>query len=634
MSGETDKPDDPKTVFVPMSEGGTDHSSTASAGAVRRDHVAIQVGDVLNHIFEVRRFIARGGMGEVFEGVNVTSGERVAIKVMLPALAADPNVISMFRKEARTLTGLRHDALVQYRVLAQEPQLGVLYIVTEYIDGVNLSQELGTIPADLPDLLGLLQRLASGLETAHRLGAIHRDIAPDNVVLENGQLSGAKIIDFGIAKEMDPGSATIVGDGFAGKLNYVAPEQLGDYSRDIGPWTDVYSLALVILALAQGRDVPMGGSLVDAVDKRRSVPDLSAAPEPLRPLLERMLQPDPAHRIRSMAQVLSELALVEAQLREPADAGAAVVSAGAKNKDGAGWPPALKWGGAAAVAVVIIVAAAILWRPAGPSPVMRAGEDAGEGVEAVDTLQLARSAVDTALPSVGCTWLQIVDITPGDRGPTLRLTGVAGNPAAAQNEISQALAQRGIQGADIDFSEVAQITQSGCAALDTYRQIRSPDSRQLTVPQRKFEMRIQPDDPGQTGYPGENAANVVLQLALDDPQSDFALVGLEPSGLIVPEFAGPGTGVLGREGLKALAQQTRMVTDDGNDRYRMQVDINHSGWSGVLLLTGKGPFEKDLIAPPIGNRGPEWTGRFVSEAAARGWQTQMVWFKTVDELPE
>ena len=109
--------------------------------------VGIQVGDVLNHIFEVKRFIARGGMGEVFEGVNVNTDERVAIKVMLPALAADPNVQAMFRKEARTLTRLSHPALVQYRVLAQEPQLGVLYIVTEFIDGANLSDVLGDAEA-------------------------------------------------------------------------------------------------------------------------------------------------------------------------------------------------------------------------------------------------------------------------------------------------------------------------------------------------------------------------------------------------------------------------------------------------------------------------------------------------------
>ena len=97
-------------------------------------------------------------------------------------------------------------------------------------------------------------------------------------------------------------------DGFAGKLNYVAPEQLGAYAREVGPWTDVYSLGLTILAVAGGRDVDMGGTIVDAVDKRRAGPDLSPIPEQLRPLLERMVKPDPADRFRSMDEVVAWLA--------------------------------------------------------------------------------------------------------------------------------------------------------------------------------------------------------------------------------------------------------------------------------------------------------------------------------------
>src|SRR6185437_11086764 len=169
-------------------------------------------GAVLNHIFEVRRFIARGGMGEVFEGVNVNTDERVAIKVMLEHLARDPSVLAMFKKEARTLTRLSHPALVQYRVLAEEPGLSVLYIVTEYIDGASLEDMIGKIRPSPKDLVDLMRRLASGLQAAHDLGAIHRDIAPDNVLLEGGRLDKAKVIDFGIAKDLDPSNKTIVGD--------------------------------------------------------------------------------------------------------------------------------------------------------------------------------------------------------------------------------------------------------------------------------------------------------------------------------------------------------------------------------------------------------------------------------------
>ncbi|MGH7022565.1 MAG: serine/threonine-protein kinase, partial [Caulobacteraceae bacterium] len=278
--------------------------STPPPAAARSGQV--EIGAVLNGIYEVKRLIARGGMGEVYEGVNVNDDhDRVAIKVMLPALAADPNVQAMFRKEARTLTRLSHPAVVQYRVLAQEPTLGVFYIVTEFLDGESLSDLIGRLTPDADELAAFTRRMAEGLKAAHDLGAVHRDMSPDNVLLPQGKLDRAKIIDFGIAKDLDPSKATIVGDGFAGKLGYVAPEQFGDFGRDIGPWTDVYSLGLVVLTLAAGRNLDMGATLVDAVDKRRAGPDLAPAPASLRPILARMLAADPAQRARSMDEVLA-----------------------------------------------------------------------------------------------------------------------------------------------------------------------------------------------------------------------------------------------------------------------------------------------------------------------------------------
>jgi serine/threonine protein kinase len=267
----------------------------------------LSVGARLNNIFEVKRFIKAGGMGQVFEGANVMTGERVAIKTLLPALAADPRITALFQREAMTLTRLNHEALVQYRVIAEEPALGVLYLVTEYIDGTDLADALGGMDRGEPELRRLLGRLASGLAAAHRLGAIHRDISPDNIMLPGSDVHQAKIIDFGIAKDLGGAMTTLIGDGFAGKLSYVAPEQLGEHGGEIGPWTDVYSLGLVILSAANGAKMDMGGSFADAIRKRREMPDLTAAPEGLRPLLADMLRLDPAQRLRSMDAVLERL---------------------------------------------------------------------------------------------------------------------------------------------------------------------------------------------------------------------------------------------------------------------------------------------------------------------------------------
>ena len=609
----------PQQTAMPVTQ--MTNAPFATSFAPRTDGKSIQVGDVLNHIFEVKRFIARGGMGEVFEGINVNSDERVAIKVMLPALAADPNVIGMFRKEARTLTRLQHEALVNYRVLAQEPQLGVLYIVTEYVDGKNLADVLGQLKPTSADLKGLLRRLAAGLRVAHQLGAIHRDMSPDNVLLEDGRLDRAKIIDFGIAKDLDPSSATIVGEGFAGKLNYVAPEQLGDFGRQIGPWTDVYSLGLVMLAVAGGKNVAMGGSLVDAVDKRRAGPDLSAAPDDVRPVLAHMLKANPEERLRSMDAVIAALDALDG----PA------ATAFAPLPGGAVAPPAAKGGNKGlligGVVAALVIAGLVIWLVAGRGAEAPGGGEpvAGGAVPAAvnrDPVEVARATINSVLPSVSCTWLSLVDVRGGAGGPSIKLTGVAGNPSTAQNEIGSALTAQGITNANIDFSEVAPITPAGCAALDTYRQVRNGETPRLTVPQRKFEMATLGPEAGEDA--GKVGANAVIDINVGDPSRDVAIVGIEPSGQITPLVTSR----------KALQDEVaaKGIQDLGGDRYRLTIATTHANWSGILLVSGKGPIEDAQVAPGLGARGPAWTNDFVSEAAEKGWQTDMVWYKTVDEV--
>ena len=613
--------DDDRTVFVPMSQVPTSvPPAPTSPPAPPAEPGRIRPGDVLNHIFEVKRFIARGGMGEVFEGVNVTSDERVAIKVMLPALAADENVQTMFRREARTLTRLSHPALVQYRVLAQEPQLGVLYIVTEYVDGTNLENVLGEVPADEASLRGLLKRLAAGLGAAHALGAIHRDISPDNVLLEQGELLRARVIDFGIAKDLDPGSKTVVGDGFAGKLNFVAPEQLGDFDREVGPWTDVYSLALVILAVAQRKPVDLGGSFVDAIDKRRRGVSLDAAPEGLRPVLAQMLEPDPARRLRSMDAVLDLLsgATPAAVAAVPAPAAKADARSAAPKEPRTGKRPpvALLAGGGALALAVLAGGGWFLTRggePEAPAPVAAPAEPPAAR---------AATAVAAALPGIGCSWLDLTDAERGGGAVTLKLTGVAGRPAEAQAAIARVVQGAGAALDSADFSDVAPISASECGSVDAFRQIRADGTPHLTVAQRTFEVaKLGPD----SNYAGQVGARTVTNLDLTGVE-DFALYGLEPSGEISPIISN-------RKAFEAMPKAGVPIADLGNGRYRFSIDANHTGWSGILLLTGKGGFSDALVTGSAGSRGADWPQRFATAARENGWRSEMVWFKMVDEVP-
>ncbi len=610
--------------------------------APRTDGDRIQVGDVLNHIFEVKRFLARGGMGEVFEGINVNSDERVAIKVILPQLAADPNVQAMFRKEARTLTRLSHPALVQYRVLAQEPQLGVFYIVTEFIDGCNLSDVLTQLKPTPAELLQLTKRLAEGLAAAHALGAIHRDMSPDNVLLEDKRLDRARIIDFGIAKDLDPGSKTIIGDGFAGKLGYVAPEQLGDFDREVGPWSDVYSLGLLILAVAQGKNVDMGASFVEAIDRRRKGADTSAAPPEIRGILDQMLTPDPQARLRSMEAVVAAITAAAA----PAPVGNAAKTAAKSSPKAAPRPAALKsgaaseptpasnktliYGGVGGVALLLAVGGWLAFggkdaptatSPA-TSPVATGSVGAAVGAAKPQAAVITRSAVARLLPTLPCTWLDLTNVADTPAGVTMAFAGVAGAPAKAEQAISDAAVTAGSRIASTDFSGVAPISATECASIDAFRAIRADGTTHLSVPQRKFEMsRLTEGE-----FAGQIGATTVINLDLGDPNKDFALYGIEPNGAI--------SGIIPDRKTWSAIPKTGPLADLGGDRFRLQAYANHSGWSGVLLLTGIGGFSDKLIVSGPGERTEAWRQKFAAAAAANGWKAEMVWFKMVDEVKD
>ena len=265
------------------------------------------IGYQLNDLFEIVRFIARGGMGEVYEGRNIASGERVAIKVILPQFAVDEQFMALFRREASALERLGHDALVKYRTLAFDRTSQLNYLAIEFVDGVPMSDSLDGVPAEAATVRVVLRRLAAGLGAAHIAGVIHRDLSPDNILLPNGDVARAKIIDFGIAKDTNPGEKSVVGDAFAGKFGYAAPEIFGKYKRSVGPWTDVYSLALTVLALAKGRPLDMGITIVDALEARDTVPDLSFLEPDLVRVFTGMLQPDPEVRFRSMEAVIEAL---------------------------------------------------------------------------------------------------------------------------------------------------------------------------------------------------------------------------------------------------------------------------------------------------------------------------------------
>ena len=590
----------------------------------------VAVGSMLNDIYEVRRFIARGGMAEVYEGANVNTDERVAIKVILSHLTADANVQAMFRKEAQTLQRLQHPAVVQYRMLAQEPTLKLFYLVMEFIDGEPLGDQIGRYIPTGAQIQELTRRLASGLEAAHELGAIHRDLSPDNVLLPDGRLDRAKVIDFGIAKDLNPSSKTIVGDGFAGKLGYVAPEQFGDYDRAVGPWTDVYSLGLVILAFAGGKPVDMGVTLVEAIDKRRKGPDLSILPENLRPVFAGMLQADPKARFRSMAEVIAALDRVA-----PAGESRAAVNGpsppkppsdrAAAGRKGSGPPWPLLIGGG--VGVAALIGLVLFLAAPKPHPAAAAADQTASAVATVSPADRVKSAVEAALPAASCTWLDIHDVGPDGGGVALTMTGIAGDPGAANAAVSKAAQATGVR-VTTDTSHVLKADQAACRVLDAFRAFRVASATGV----RSIESVQQEDYTIQANAPGctpARAAKVTLHMRLGDPSSDFAVLGMLPNGQIQ-------TVIPDRKAFDAYRAQdaashgglVKAINDGSSDAYELTLCYDTVGPGALVLLQGTPPFVTGAPdAPAQAEPAPGWESNFVAAGRTGRWRIGMAWFK-------
>jgi serine/threonine protein kinase len=260
-------------------------------------------GARLNNVYEIERLVAQGGMGEVYRGFNIQTGDPVAIKMIRPEFWNDPEILELFRREASILHSFTHDAIVRYFVFSVDPQVQRAYLAMEFVEGPSLKKRLGSGPLLLADVRILQKRIASALEVAHQHGVVHRDISPDNLIMPEGDVHSAKVIDFGIAHARRAGEETILGGGFAGKLNYASPEQLGLAGGDVTPKSDIYSFGLVLAEALTGRPIDMAGSQAEMIDKRRVAPDLSGIDPTIRPLLQAMLQPQPEKRPASMAEV-------------------------------------------------------------------------------------------------------------------------------------------------------------------------------------------------------------------------------------------------------------------------------------------------------------------------------------------
>jgi serine/threonine protein kinase len=205
-------------------------------------------GTLIEGKYEILGKIREGGMGAIYKVRHRLLDEVRVIKVMRPQVLKNEDLKKRFVDEAKTATRLKHPNICTIHDFALDDD-GTAYLVMEFIDGVTLA-ELGMTPTPIPVTLEITTQALQALGYLHRRNVIHRDIAPDNLMLTTDEEGRplVKLIDLGIAKALDrPGEMTSTGV-FLGKLKYASPEQYGALppGEKIDGRSDLYCLGVVI----------------------------------------------------------------------------------------------------------------------------------------------------------------------------------------------------------------------------------------------------------------------------------------------------------------------------------------------------------------------------------------------------
>tara|TARA_E500000305_G_scaffold111956_2_gene130352 strand:+ start:87971 stop:92701 length:4731 start_codon:yes stop_codon:yes gene_type:complete len=267
--------------------------------------------------YQIYNIIGQGGMGIVFRALDPKLNRIVAIKVMSPLLAVNPNAKKRFIREAQAAAAVSHPHIVTIHAVDEDK---LPYLVMEYVVGQSLQEKLDKVGSlKVTEILRIGSQIAEGLAAAHKQGLIHRDIKPANILLENG-VERVKITDFGLARAVDDVTITRTGE-VSGTPQYMSPEQAtGDR---IDQRSDLFSLGAVLYAMCTGRS-PFRASNLAAVVRRvcddtpRPIADVNEDIPPwLSEIINCLLEKRPEDRLQTASEVAELLGAHLALVQQP-----------------------------------------------------------------------------------------------------------------------------------------------------------------------------------------------------------------------------------------------------------------------------------------------------------------------------
>ena len=274
--------------------------------------------------YEILGPLGAGGMGQVYRARDTRLDRIVAIKIISPDVAHHDGRQQRFRREALAISSLSHPHICALHDVGDQD--GVAFLVMEYLEGATVAARLLRGPLSHDEALRHATDVAAALDHAHRHGVVHRDLKPSNVMLT---AAGAKLLDFGLAKlrqagsalppatESIPGAAATAEGTILGTVQYMAPEQLEGKEADAR--TDVFAFGALVYEMVTGQKAFTGtsqASLIAAI-LRADAPRVSAmdplAPPALDHIVARCLAKDPDERWQTARDLMLELREIEAR---------------------------------------------------------------------------------------------------------------------------------------------------------------------------------------------------------------------------------------------------------------------------------------------------------------------------------
>ena len=346
---------DEKTVVL-------DRPIAAAAGSLLADNAGVQPGNLIGP-YRIDSLLGVGGMGEVYRARDTKLNRDVAVKILPPALATDPDRLARFKREAQVLASLNHPNIAS--IHGFEDSSGVHALVLELVEGPTLADRIARGPLPIDEALKIAKQIAEALEAAHEQGIIHRDLKPANIKVRDDDT--VKVLDFGLAKALEPTgvasssvtmSPTITSPAMTqagiilGTAAYMSPEQAK--GRPVDKRSDVWAFGCVLYEMLAGQRA-FGGEEVSETLAHVLLkePDWAAlpadTPAPIRKLLARSLKKDRKLRLDSAAAARLEIDEALSGASDPTPPSVSSVVAASPSQ----------WGRAAMAAAASLLSAAL-----------------------------------------------------------------------------------------------------------------------------------------------------------------------------------------------------------------------------------------------------------------------------------